>query len=83
MEPLSIHFQLIHKDLGVLISNNLEWSPHQDFVLTKAYKTLGLIRRTFSQSISSSVSQTVHLTSKISNHVLLTSLASSPYEGHY
>ena len=45
----------IHKDLGVLISNNLEWSPHQDFVLTKAYKTLGLIRRTFSQSISSSV----------------------------
>ena len=45
----------VHKDLGVLISNNLEWSPHQDFVLTKAYKTLSLIRRTFSQSVSSSV----------------------------
>ena len=29
-----------HKDLGVLISSNLGWSPHQDFVLTKAYKTL-------------------------------------------
>ena len=29
-----------HKDLGVLISNNLEWSPHQDFVFTKTYKTL-------------------------------------------
>ena len=44
-----------HKDLGVLISNNLEWGPHLDYILTKAYKTLGLIRRTFSQSVSSSV----------------------------
>ena len=41
-----------HKDLGVLISSNLEWSPHLNNVLTKAYKTLGLIRRTFSQSMS-------------------------------
>jgi len=44
-----------HKDLGVLISNDLEWGPHLDNILAKAYKTLGLIRRSFSQSIHSSV----------------------------
>jgi len=41
-----------HKDLGVLISNNL---AHLDYILTKAYKTLGQISRTFSQSVSPSV----------------------------
>ena len=40
-----------HKDLGVIISNNLEWSPHLDSILTKSYKTLGLIQRTFCQSM--------------------------------
>ena len=44
-----------HKDLGISISSDLEWSLHQDNVLTKAYKTLGLIRRTFSNSILCSV----------------------------
>jgi len=44
-----------HKDLGVLICSNLEWGPHLDCILAKAYKTLGLIRRTFSQSVSPSV----------------------------
>jgi len=42
-----------HKDLSILISSDLEWSLHQDNILTKAYKTLGLIQRTFSNSISS------------------------------
>jgi len=32
-----------HKDLGVTLS---EWSTHHDIILSKAYKTLGLIRRT-------------------------------------
>lgn len=41
-----------HKDLGVTLSSNLEWKPHHDIILSKAYKTLGLVRRTFSPSIS-------------------------------
>jgi len=46
-----------HKDLGVLICNNLEWSPHQDYVLTKAC----LIHRTFSKSISSSIKSKLYI----------------------
>ena len=40
-----------HKDLGVTLSDNLEWKTHHDIILSKAYKTLGLVRRTFSSSI--------------------------------
>lgn len=34
------------KDLGVLITNNLSWSPHITTVLAKAYRSLNLIKRT-------------------------------------
>jgi len=44
----TITLQQIHKDLGVLVSINLEWSTHH---VGRAYKILGLIRRTFSSSI--------------------------------
>ena len=35
------------KDLGIIISNNLSWSPHHRLIIAKAYESLGLIRRTF------------------------------------
>ena len=41
-----------HKDLEVTLSDNLEWKTDHDVILSKAYKTLGLVRRTFSSSIS-------------------------------
>ena len=40
-----------HKNLGVTLSDNLEWKTHHDIILSKAYKTLGLVRRTFNSSI--------------------------------
>ena len=52
----------MHKDLGYLVSANLEWGLHQDTILSKAYKMLGLICRTFSQSISSSVKSKLYIT---------------------
>ena len=37
-----------HKDLGVLISSDLTFSAHYDMIVRKAYRTIGLLRRTFS-----------------------------------
>ena len=39
--PLSSASQV--KDLGVLISNDLSFSPHLQLILSRAYKSLGLI----------------------------------------
>jgi len=38
---------LQHKDLGVIFSSNLDWTDHYKTITMKAYKMLGLIRRTF------------------------------------
>ena len=37
----------LHRDLGLLISDNLCWDHHHKSILSKAYKTLYLLRRTF------------------------------------
>ena len=34
-----------HKDLGVLMRTDLSWSDHYDYILSIAYKTMGLLRR--------------------------------------
>ena len=35
-----------HNNLGVVFTNDLSWSSHYNFIVSKALKTLGLIRRT-------------------------------------
>ena len=45
----------LHKDLEVMISDDLNRDKHHDYILKKAYKTLGLVRRTFSKTIVPSV----------------------------
>ena len=37
-----------HKDLGVIMTSNLSWSRHHHLIITRAYRSLGLIRRSFS-----------------------------------
>jgi len=45
----------------VLICDNLNWDEHHNYTLKKAYKTLGLVRRTFCKTIISSVRSLLHL----------------------
>ena len=35
-----------------MINDNLNWDVHHDAILSKAYRTLGLIQRTFYRMIS-------------------------------
>ena len=42
-----------HKDLGVIVCANLSWSEHIKFITAKAYRSLHLIRKTFSSHSSS------------------------------
>ena len=51
----------LHKDLGVLISDNLNWNEHHDYILKKAYKTLGLVRRTFCKTIVPSITLKLYI----------------------
>ena len=36
-----------HKDLGVILSEDLSWEKHHYAIISHAYRTFGLIRRTF------------------------------------
>ena len=40
----------VHKDLGLLLSEDLSWTNHYSFIAARAYKVLGLIRRTLNSS---------------------------------
>ena len=43
-----------HKDLGIILSEDLSWGKHYKSITARAYKVLGLIRRTFLPSHSTS-----------------------------
>ena len=43
-----------HKDLGIILSEDLSWGKHYKSITACAYKVLGLIRRTFLPSHSTS-----------------------------
>ena len=67
-----------HKDLGVIISDDLNWNIHHDAILSKAYRTLGLVRRTFCSTIPISAKVKLY-TSLIRSQVLYCSPVWRPY----
>ena len=68
----------LHRDLGVLLSSDLSWSAHISHISAKAYKMLGLIRRTFSSTVSVSVRKLLYLT-LVRSHMLYCSVVWRPY----
>ena len=62
-----------HKD-----SDNLNWNIHHDAILSKAYRTLGLVRRSFSSTISTSAKVKLY-TSLVRSQVLYCSPVWRPY----
>ena len=67
-----------HKDLGIIINDSLNWNFHHDAILGKAYRTLGLIRRTFNKTISTPAKFKLY-TSLVRSQVLYCSPVWRPY----
>ena len=44
MDSTTLQIKSTHRELGVVMSENLRWSEHYQSMLAKAYKLLGLIR---------------------------------------
>ena len=73
LEPTVSHYnyhlneQLIpklksHQDLGIILSDDLSWRNHYTYILSKAYKSLNLIRCTFKSSHSPSIKTKLYIT---------------------
>lgn len=59
-----ISYCTVHKDLGVLFTNTLSWSPHCSCLVAKAYtcRSLGLIRRFVPFNSDRGLKRSLHLT---------------------
>ena len=47
-----ISSKLHQKDLGLIVSVDLNWRPHYQLITSRAYKMLGLLCRVFSSSVA-------------------------------
>ena len=50
-----------HKDLVVIISDDLTWSSHYTYLVSKALKTLGLVKRSVGSSATAQVRKSLYL----------------------
>ena len=47
-----INSTALHRDLGILVSNDLTWNEHYSAIISKAYKSLYFIRRATSHTLN-------------------------------
>ena len=57
-------------DLGILVSSDLSWSQHIDKITSRAYKMLGLLRRTFSSSCNITTKKRLYIISLVRSQLL-------------
>ena len=56
-----ISAQETHRDLGIIMSSDLSWREHMKSILCRAYKTLNLVRRSFSRGHSPQTKKIIYL----------------------
>lgn len=59
INDIPIQVKSEHRDLGVIASSDLTWKCHYDHQVTRVYRTLGLLRRTF--KAADSIAAKLHL----------------------
>ena len=52
---------IIEKDLGILISHNLNWNEHIDFIASKSHRMLNLLYRTCKEISDTQVKKSLYL----------------------
>ena len=67
-----------NKDLGLIVSGDLSWRPHYQFITSRAYKMLGLLRRVFSNSMAVSAKRSLYV-SLVRSQLLYCSPIWHPY----
>jgi len=67
-----------HRDLGIIISSDLDWEPHHKYIISKAYKMLGLLRRSFSTNITTISKKQLYI-SLVRSQLMFCSLLWKPY----
>ena len=68
-----------HRDLGITMSANLQWSDHIKCISSRTYRFLGLIRRSFSMGLDPISKR--HLTCSLSTDILFSDMATSSVFG--
>ena len=53
--------KISHRDLGIIFSANMSWSCHYEHIVSKAYRALGLLRRSFKCSNSVTTKKALYL----------------------
>jgi len=71
----------VHKDLGIVMSDDLLWNQLYEKIIPKAYRMLGLLRRCFSQF--QSVFALILIIGEIASYILFNCLETKPDKRYY